>query len=347
MPTNLDAALPATVQVVFPATRDGIPVEDTYSSAITLSGVAVSLFGVPATGFSGTKVLFSQVVATFVGIATSPSNAAALNALALQWGSDYYAYAVGRADVTLSGIQSWTPDGFTDTIEWHHTPEGVFTRVLRGPWLEHTNGSPSSEFFVGSASTCRGFTGTKVSWEYRCVFGFLQAWKAIDTYRCGTLYNVGVPVYSHNEGCCACSGSGPSSFWWCLEPPSSGSGGGSGCTFCVNGEDTPELTVTIVSGCDLEGGGHVPPRIMGYYPLGVFGPGWYNLPDSFGGHTLSWFMPCIEDGSDTVVVYQVVDGVRDLSGMGTILSCSPFDSGEITLATDPPCSGATTVRITE
>lgn len=106
------------------------------------------------------------------------------------------------------------------------------------------------------------------------------------------------------------------------------------------------LSLAVVSGCS----GAATPRVMTYDALGALGPMWYTEIETANGHQLYWAMECAPPvGEVFFYVYSVCDGVIN-SAVCYPVSCSPFDSGNVSLAlTIGSCCGGInpTLRITE
>ncbi len=139
MNTDLNLFVPSSV--VFLANRQdfGIPSGAVYPVSVSLASLALPAYA-GVVGYPGSKVFRSTAAATFTG-GGSPTNAAALLALATQLASDWYGWQLGRLDLKLIGPVALVAEGFHDLEFTHQLGDGaqpeISTRVTRQPFLEH------------------------------------------------------------------------------------------------------------------------------------------------------------------------------------------------------------------
>jgi hypothetical protein len=125
--------LPATVQVVFPASGSGSSASGTYAVSVALASLGLSTIGSQGAPF--TKVFHDGRAAVFTG-PTYPTNQAELQALVKQIATDWYQFQASPLDIKYSGIIPWQLEGLSDSIEWSYreTPRELTTRIQRPPW---------------------------------------------------------------------------------------------------------------------------------------------------------------------------------------------------------------------
>lgn len=131
-----DLLFPASVTVVYGATRAFVPQEEPAAYTVTLVSLALPEHpGV--TGRGGfTRVLRSSAIALYADDeALTPSNDDDLQALARRIATDFYRHLAGRAELTLSGVQPWKVSGLDDVVEWDHSGEHLVTRARPCSWL--------------------------------------------------------------------------------------------------------------------------------------------------------------------------------------------------------------------
>jgi hypothetical protein len=139
--TDLNGILPAAVRVVFPRADDGLPKPSPVAVPVTLASLNFPP-GAPVGGIGGlTKTFHSSAVATYSG--GSPTNSGALNALATQAATDFYAWqAAGDHDIAFAGVVPWLPTGADGLVEYAHSPDqgaggGILSRFRRDTYLDH------------------------------------------------------------------------------------------------------------------------------------------------------------------------------------------------------------------
>jgi hypothetical protein len=160
-PHDLQAALPARVDVVFPRNDSGLPSALTHTVSVALASLALPEFrGVP--GHSGAHVIKDGAAANFTGGGT-PVNDAELNLAARQAARDWYRWKLSRWDVKYNGIAPWVPEGGHD-IEWVLSEAEQATRVQRSEGELHEPLSHHGTFGSGGfiVATNQIFIGTTV-----------------------------------------------------------------------------------------------------------------------------------------------------------------------------------------
>ena len=146
---DLNLVLPQSVTVVFPRTDSGVPAPTNPTAIVeTLSSLTLPELGTP-TGFAGTKVWSSQIVANYIsGVLQNPTD---YPALAEQAATDWYRWQASGVDCCYSGTVPWVMDGMAALVEFVASGMQVTTRVQRGPWLDHLGdvavpaGAPGSD----------------------------------------------------------------------------------------------------------------------------------------------------------------------------------------------------------
>lgn len=136
-PNDLNGVLPASVEVVFPRTDSGVPNAAPYTVTVTLSSLGLPEFSGVFGNTSAQKTFHDSATATYAG-GGSPTNAAALLALATQTATDYYRYRACPLDIKYAGIVQWEPEGWSDNVEWTYRLNEVSTRIQAGPWNDLT-----------------------------------------------------------------------------------------------------------------------------------------------------------------------------------------------------------------
>lgn len=212
---DLSALVPATVEVVYPATGTGAPANGWWPSTTTLAALNLAQFPQPqVAGQPWTKVLHRYEVAAYPG----PSNAGTLNALTAQFAADWLLWQLANQEEWYVGTVPWTLDGLND-VEWRGVPGGeCFTHVRRGVFNPQEDLLP---LVVAKGSDCAIRTRDQcdsgiinryisrdcgVTWIYDayvagplletdCVAGVLVVRKSLD---CGVTYtviveNTGIP----------------------------------------------------------------------------------------------------------------------------------------------------------
>lgn len=137
MPNNdLASLVPATVEVAFPSTADGLFTGITTPISVTLASRALAEFK-NITGAPWTKVLHRYEIAEWEGTPNGSSsvfiNKTTLTALAKQVATDWYRWQLEKLDVQYVGSCPWNPDGLED-IEWRQSAGVIATRIIRGPF---------------------------------------------------------------------------------------------------------------------------------------------------------------------------------------------------------------------
>jgi hypothetical protein len=142
--TDLNGILPAAVQVVFPRADDGTPNPAPVAVPVTLASLNLPSNppgGAPVGGIGGlTKTFHSSAVATFAS--GSPTNSAALAALATRAATDWYTWqATGVYDVAYAGVAPWLTTGADGLVEYAHAPDigsggGILSRFRRDTYLD-------------------------------------------------------------------------------------------------------------------------------------------------------------------------------------------------------------------
>lgn len=126
---ELDAALPASVTVAFPASGGGAPGTGEFVVTVTLASLALDEVG-DRTGGPGTKVFKSSALARYGG-GPDPLNQTELTALAQQVARDWYKWQTAREGWVLDGVAAWTPEALGDTVVWEYRTRMVRTVLHR------------------------------------------------------------------------------------------------------------------------------------------------------------------------------------------------------------------------
>lgn len=130
-------------------------------------------------------------------------------------------------------------------------------------------------------------------------------------------------------------------------PASSGSSQPPIQTGCCVNTIPATLIMTIVQGCD----GATPVQTMTYNPSGVGGAGWFTTPEVVGANTLYWVYRCVgTPGPTDFQLEKNCDGSAFVSAEAAAASCSPFDSGDVTMPISGDCCSFAidaVVRITQ
>lgn len=221
MPQALSAALPSAVTVKFPAVLcDGStpPNPDDppyYYYTVPITSVSDSIVydftSSPLTGSPGAKIFHSatDALATAYPV-VSVTNAAALDALALQVATDFYNWHALAHDVVWNGALNWQPEGFTDELIFTYHADDITTRAATGPY----DADPEELAQTDNATCnppCSGYTGTvTLQYDVQCANGIINVYTITETYNCGLLTKVGAPTLAHTAGCCNCASSSSS-----------------------------------------------------------------------------------------------------------------------------------------
>jgi len=132
---DLPSLVPSSVTVVFRRQGStGTRPFDQKNYQVTLASLGLPEFA-GVTGTAGSFLLRSRQTADW-DASSVPDNDADLSAYATQAATDWYRYATSAMDATYSGVLNWTPEGLTDSLEFFHRDEMVYTRVQRQPWNE-------------------------------------------------------------------------------------------------------------------------------------------------------------------------------------------------------------------
>jgi hypothetical protein len=144
----INAALPESVTVTFPKynntlgkyvdpERTGFFTKDSYGEIYAID-VTLAMLGSPYSnyeGFAETKTMQDTCKALLLSDgASTPTNLATLQALAMQLAQDYYDYQLQALDEAYNGIRDWSPEPLNDIIFDYLPPNLVQTRVVRKPW---------------------------------------------------------------------------------------------------------------------------------------------------------------------------------------------------------------------
>ena len=129
-PNDLPTILPAVVRVVFPSTTGAAPfVVDTTLASLLLPDLS--------------GAVTNDNLATFSNMnASDGTNDASLTTLAQQFATDWYRFQVSTLDIKFNGIIPWVPEAMDNYVEWHHGPDGEWTRVMRGPMNPKMSAGP-------------------------------------------------------------------------------------------------------------------------------------------------------------------------------------------------------------
>lgn len=155
MANDLPYPVPASVTVVFPRVIAGTVQAHPYPVVVTLSGLALGVYG-STVGFAGTKTVWASPRALDNGGGTI-SNSSSLASYAARAASDWYLWQLGKAESRYEGVLSWVMEGHTEVVEFEHTIDRISTRTLRGPWLDHFEGEwtpPGSGGGDGGGACC-------------------------------------------------------------------------------------------------------------------------------------------------------------------------------------------------
>lgn len=124
--TDINARLPASVTVSFPRYASGSPTGGIYApGAVTLASLALAEAG-GKTGHAGSH--YAQLSAKALAATGDPSNASALQSLAIQYATDWYRWQLGWVDEAMAGTVAWELEGLHD-VEWSNRPGHCLTRV--------------------------------------------------------------------------------------------------------------------------------------------------------------------------------------------------------------------------
>lgn len=127
---DLNAAVPASVTVVFPRVDTSLAANARYSIEVTLVSLLLQEYGT-ARGFTGTQIIHCSAIAASTG-GGAPSNLTQLTTLAERIARDFYLYALNRVALELNGVRSWTPEGISNCIVWEQRDdEKILTRIER------------------------------------------------------------------------------------------------------------------------------------------------------------------------------------------------------------------------
>ncbi len=129
------AALPASVEVIYPVQRCGVD-SGTISYNVTLASLALADFAGVSGSSGNTKTFHASAVAGQQPTVSPPYNDAELQTLTEAIARDFYRHQVGRLDLRLVGYPAWTITGLDDHLEYQHDMD-CGLRVVRGPWLDH------------------------------------------------------------------------------------------------------------------------------------------------------------------------------------------------------------------
>jgi hypothetical protein len=141
------ATVPKQTRVIFPK-------ENTLTGEIsTTYGVDIT---VSSTGIEGKQALWGDQIAAVTGDVATPNNLTDLTHYASALSVAWYQWQTGRAfDLTYKGLQDWTPEGYTNSIEYLYEKDLISTRILSCPRNDRNIGGniPNA---IASGLDCEG-----------------------------------------------------------------------------------------------------------------------------------------------------------------------------------------------
>lgn len=167
--------VPASINVLF---LDTTAADTTVPHVENRTLVSLSVDGYgAATGISGNAEII------YADLAYDGTNGTAVASYAAAAATDWYGWRLENVDVSLPGIQNWTPTGWEDCVEWtvqlrnrtfwevESGSEGdgipdpfASTKVRRGPWSDVPSGYFPSGNDVGPPPQPGGCDGTGDAW---------------------------------------------------------------------------------------------------------------------------------------------------------------------------------------
>ncbi len=75
-------------------------------------------------------------------------------AYATQASTDYYLWALSVTDVTFKGIAPINTTALDLCVEWCHTPDRIFTRIIRMPWSDRNLYGCAAPKISNHTTTC-------------------------------------------------------------------------------------------------------------------------------------------------------------------------------------------------